>query len=257
MQGSSTPTASIALITGGSRGIGKSTALALAERGTDAIITYVSAEREAQDVVDAIRGRGRKAAALRLDLSQTDTFPTFVANVRRALAALWSRDAFDFLVNNAGIGAYSPFSETTEATFDELVAVHFKGPFFLTQKLLPVIADAGRIVNLSTGLSRYVYPGFSAYAAVKGAVDVLTRALAVELGPRRISVNAVAPGGIVTDFGGGALRNPELQQTVASETPLGRIGEPQDIAGVIASLLAPETQWITGQRIEATGGYRL
>ena len=247
----------IALITGASRGIGKSTALALAERGIDVILTYVSAEQEASGVVDELRAKGRKAVALRLDLSQTDTFGRFVASVRRALAEAWSRDSFDFLVNNAGIGGYSPFLETTEAVFDALVAVHFKGPFFLTQQLVPLIADGGRIVNVSTGLARYVYPGFSAYAAVKGALEVLTRALAVELGPRRISVNAIAPGGIVTDFGGGVLRNPELQKAVAAETPLGRIGEPEDVAGAIASLLAPETRWITGQRIEVTGGYRL
>lgn len=250
-------TSSIALVTGASRGIGKSTALALAERGSDVILTYASAEQEANEVVEAIRSKGRAAVALRLDLSQTDSFDAFVAEVRRALGRTWSRDGFDFLVNNAGIGGYSPFAETSEATFDTLVAVHFKGPFFLTQKLLPLIVDGGRIVNVSTGLARYVYPGFSAYAAVKGALEVLTRALAVELGPRRISVNAVAPGGVVTDFGGGALRDPSLQQAVAAETPLGRVGEPQDVAGVIASLLAPETRWITGQRIEVTGGYRL
>lgn len=247
----------IALITGGSRGIGKSTALALAERGIDVVLTYISAEQEAHAVVDAIRAKGRKAVALRLDLAQSSTFAAFTDELRRTLARVWQRDSFDYLVNNAGIGGYAPFTETSEATFDALVAVHFKGPFFLTQKLLPLLADGGRIVNVSTGLARYVYPGFSVYAAVKGALEVLTRTLAVELGPRRISVNAVAPGGIVTDFGGGALRDPGLQQVVAAETPLGRIGEPEDVAGVIASLLAPETRWITGQRIEVTGGYRL
>jgi len=257
MHGSTLQNPSIALVTGGSRGIGKSTALALAERGVDVILTYVSAEGEAGDVVRALRDKGRKAVALRLDLSRTETFDAFVASVRRSLAEVWSREAFDFLVNNAGIGGYTPFTETSEAGFDALVAVHFKGPFFLTQKLLPLMADGGRIVNVSTGLARYVYPGFSVYAAAKGALEVLTRALAVELGPRRISVNTVAPGGIVTDFGGGAMRNPELQKAVVSETPLGRIGEPEDVAGVIVSLLAPETRWITGQRIEVTGGFRL
>jgi len=247
----------IALITGGSRGIGRATALALAKQGTDIIFTYVSAEKDAADVVAALAAEGRRGVALRLDLARVQDFEGFVAQVREKLERGWGRSDFDFLINNAGIGGYSPFAETSEASFDELVAVHFKGPFFLTQKLLPLLATGGRIVNLSTGLARYVYPGFSVYAAVKGAVEVLTRALAVELAPRRITVNAVAPGGIVTDFGGGALRDPGLQQAVAAETPLGRIGEPEDVAGVVASLLTPGTAWVTGQRIEVTGGYRL
>jgi NAD(P)-dependent dehydrogenase (short-subunit alcohol dehydrogenase family) len=248
---------SVALVTGASRGIGRSTALTLAERGAGVIVTYLSAESEANEVVATIHAKGGKASALRLDVAQVGSFDSFVVEVRRELERVWSRDRFDFLVNNAGIGGYSPFAETSEATFDALLAVHFRGPFFLTQKLLPLIADGGRIVNLSTGLARYVYPGFSAYAAVKGAVEVLTRTLAVELGPRRISVNVVAPGGIVTDFGGGVMRDPGLQNAVAAETPLGRIGEPEDVAGVVAALLSPETRFITGQRVEVTGGYRL
>ncbi|AKT39220.1 SDR family NAD(P)-dependent oxidoreductase [Chondromyces crocatus] len=247
----------VALITGASRGIGKSTALALADRGIDVILTYVSAEQEANDVVRALRDKGRKAVALRLDVAKVDTFDAFVGEVRRHLTQTFARDTFDFLVNNAGFGGHAPFADTSEETFDALLAVHFKGPFFLTQKLLPLLADGGRIVNLSTGLTRYVFPGLSVYAAAKGALEVLTRALAVELGPRRIAVNTVAPGGITTDFGGGVMRDPELQKVVTAETPLGRIGEPEDVAGVVASLLAPETRWITGQRIEVTGGYRL
>lgn len=250
-------TTPIALVTGGSRGIGRSTALALGDRGIDVIITYVAAEKEASEVVAALQSKGRKAVALRLDVGRVDDFDGFAEQVRGALARTWSKERFDFLVNNAGNGGYTPFGATSVAAFDALVDVHFKGPFFLTQKLLPLLADGGRIVNLSTGLARYVYPGFSVYAAAKGAIEVLTRALAVELGPRRIAVNVVAPGGIVTDFGGGALRDPDLQKVVAAETPLGRMGEPEDIAGVVASLLAPETRWITGQRIEVTGGYRL
>jgi len=257
MTNTNTATNKIALVTGGSRGIGKSIALALAERGTDVIVTYVSAEKEANDVVREIEAKGRKAIALRLDVRAASSFDAFAADVRRRLTQSWSRDSFDFLVNNAGTGGYTPFAETSEAAFDDLVNVHFKGPFFLTQKLLPLIADGGRIVNLSTGLSRYVYPGFSVYASVKGAIDVFTRALAVEVGGRRITVNAVAPGGVATDFGGGAMRDPGLQKTVAAETPLGRIGEPEDIAGIVSMLLAPESGWVTGQRIEATGGYRL
>lgn len=247
----------IALVTGGSRGIGRSTALLLADRGFDVVLTYAAAEHEASEVVRSIAATGRTALALRLDTTDVASFEAFAADVRQRLADVWQRDRFDALVNNAGFGGYAPFTETSEASFDALVAVHFKGPFFLTQKLLPLLADGGRIVNLSTGLTRYVYPGFSAYAAAKGAVDVLTRALAVELGPRRITVNAVAPGGIATDFGGGALRDPGLQQAVAAETPLGRVGEPEDIAAIVALLLSPDSRWITGQRIEATGGYRL
>ncbi|MBX3259935.1 MAG: SDR family oxidoreductase [Labilithrix sp.] len=253
-QGSIPP---IALVTGGSRGIGRSTALALADRGVDVIVTYVSRAADASEVVEAVRGKGRRAVALRLDVGAASSFDAFVTEVRRALGQVWSRDSFDYLVNNAGVGGYAPFSETSEEAFDQLVAVHFKGPFFLTQKLLPLIAEGGSIVNMSTGLARYVYPGFSAYAAAKGAVEVLTRALAVELGPRRINVNVVAPGGIVTDFGGGVMRDPGLQKAVGAETPLGRVGGPDDVAGVVALLLAPGSRWVTGQRIEVTGGYRL
>jgi NAD(P)-dependent dehydrogenase (short-subunit alcohol dehydrogenase family) len=247
----------IALITGASRGIGKSTALALADRGVDVIATYVSAEKEANDVVATLRAKGRKAIALRLDLSETKNFDAFVAEVRQQLGRVWSRESLDYLVNNGGAGGMSTFAETSEATFDALVGQHFKGPFFLTQKLLPQIADGGRIVNVSTGLTRYTFPGTAAYAAVKSALEALTRSLAVELGPRGITVNTVAPGGIVTDFGGGYLRDAQLQKAVVADTPLGRVGEAEDVAGVIASLLAPDTRWVTGQRIEVTGGYRL
>lgn len=247
----------IALITGASRGIGKSTALALAARGVDVIATYVSSERDAHDVVAGVRAKGGKAVALRLDVTAVDTFDAFAALVTRQLAEVWSRESFDFLVNNGGSGGFASFADTSEATFDSLVAMHFKGPFFLTQKLLPLLADGGRIVNVSTGVTRYTFPGVSVYAGAKAALEAVTRALAVELGPRRISVNAVAPGGILTDFGGGYLRDAGLQKTVVAETPLGRVGEADDVAGVIASLLSPETRWLTGQRIEVTGGYRL
>lgn len=249
--------APIALITGASRGIGRSTALALADRGVDVIATFVSAEQEANDVVAAIRAKGRKAVALRLDLTKTDSFDGFASDVARQLAQVWSRARIDYLVNNGGSGAAGPFAEATEAMFDTLVGVHFKGPFFLTQRLLPLLADGGRIVNVSTGVTRYTLPGVSVYAAVKSALEAITRALAVELGPRRIAVNSVAPGGILTDFGGGYLRDPEFQRAVVADTPLGRVGEPEDVAGVITSLLAPDTRWVTGQRIEVTGGYRL
>lgn len=255
-QTASTSRARISLVTGGSRGIGRATALALADRGHDVLITYASNLEAAREVVALVSQRGRRAAALRLDVGAAATFDGFIEEVRRTLHG-WHEERLDDLVNNAGTGGYAPFDTTTEAAFDELFAVHVKGPFFLTQKLLPLLREGGRIVNLSSGLSRYVYPGFAAYSAAKGAVDVLTRALAVELGQRRIVVNAVAPGGIATDFGGGAMRDPELQKHVAADTPLGRVGEPEDVAGVIAALLSPDTRWVTGQRVEATGGYRL
>ncbi len=250
-------TAPVALITGASRGIGKATALTLAARGVDAIVTYVSAEKEATDVVAAIRAQGRAAVALRLDLTRVETFDAFVAGVKQQLSSLWSRDTLDFLVNNGGAGGGTAIDATSEAAFDALVDVHFKGPFFLTQKLIPVLADGGRIVNVSSGLARYAYPGVAVYSAAKSAVEAFTRALALELGPRRITANVVAPGGIATDYAGGVMRDPQLQKLVAAETSLGRVGEPEDVADVIAALLSRDTRWINGQRIEVTGGYRL
>lgn len=249
--------APIALITGASRGIGKSTALLLAERGIDCVITYLASEKDAADVVQAIRSKGRKATAVRLDVAKVGSFDAFVADLKQRLTQQWSRETLEFLVNNAGSGAFGLFAETSEATFDELVDVHFKGPFFLTQKLLPLLVNGGRVVNVSTGVTRYTYPGVSVYAAVKSALEALTRGLALELGPRGITVNAVAPGGIVTDFGGGYLRDEQLQKAVVGDTPLGRVGQPEDVAGAIASLLSVDARWITGQRVEVTGGYRL
>lgn len=258
MSNDKTSPTKIALITGGSRGIGRATALTLGARGIDVLLTYVSAEEEANDVVKTLRNQGRKAVALRLDLTKTDTFDGFVADVKRRLAEVWQRERIDFLVNNGGAGAgFAPVAETTEAAFDALVAVHLKGPFFLTQKLLPVLDDGGRIVNVSTGVTRYTFPGVGVYAAVKGALEAVTRVLAIELGSRRITVNSVAPGGILTDFGGGYLRDERFQKVVVADTPLGRVGVPEDIADLIAALLSPDTRWVTGQRIEATGGYRL
>lgn len=245
----------IALITGGSRGLGKATALNLAKKGVHIVFTYLSKEVEAGQVVKEIQQLGQKAVALRLDTGDIKSFNKFSKQVKSVLEKQLQRDTFDFLVNNAGIGIHAPFVETTEAQFDQLMNIHFKGVFFLTQSLLPMIADGGRIVNLSSGLARFTLAGYSAYAAMKGAVEVLTRYMAKELGPRKISVNTVAPGAIETDFGGGAVRdNKELNSFIASQTALGRVGLPDDIGGMIASLLYPDNSWVNAQRIEVSGG---
>jgi NAD(P)-dependent dehydrogenase (short-subunit alcohol dehydrogenase family) len=245
----------IALVTGGSRGLGKSTVLNLAGKGVDSIFTYLSREDDATQVITDVEKIGRKAVALQLDASNISKFPDFFERVKDALHQHWQLDSFNFLVNNAGIGINTPFVETTEAQFDQLMNLHFKGVFFLTQTMLPLITDGGRIVNVSSGLARFSLPGHSAYAAMKGAIEVLTRYLAKELGSRKIAVNAVAPGAIATDFGGGAVRdNEQMNQMIASQTAFGRVGLPDDIGGMIASLLSAENGWINGQRIEVSGG---
>lgn len=247
--------AKIALVTGGSRGLGRNTALSLARKGIDVVITYHSNQAEADATVADIKALGRKAAALQLDTGATGSFADFATRLKTTLHDTWSAAQFDYLVNNAGIGIYKPFAETTEADFDRLMNIHVKGVYFLTQTLLPLIADGGRIVNLSSGLTRFSLPGFSAYAAAKGAIEVLTHYLARELGPRRIAVNTVAPGAIETDFGGGRVRDDaEANQQVASATPLGRAGLPDDIGPMIAALLSEDNRWINGQRIEVSGG---
>ena len=252
----STPTPTpIALITGGSRGLGKNTALKLAGRGVDILLTYRSGAEEAQQVVRQIETLGRRAVALRLDVADSASFAAFAAQVKTALYEAWQRERFDYLVNNAGIGIHASFEETSEEQFDQLMNIQLKGPFFLTQKLLPLIADGGRIVNISTGLARFTLPGHAAYAAMKGGIEVLTRYQAKELGARGIAVNVVAPGAIETDFGGGLVRdNAQVNSHIASQTALGRVGQPDDIGGAISSLLQPENRWITGQRIEVSGG---
>jgi NAD(P)-dependent dehydrogenase (short-subunit alcohol dehydrogenase family) len=245
----------LTLITGASRGLGRNTALSIARRGGDVLITYRSGEAEAREVVAEIEALGRKAVAVRLDVGDLSSFPAFVQTIRTALSAIWGRDNIDHLVNNAGHGEMASFAETTVAQFDALFDVHVKGVFFLTQALLPVLADGGRIVNLSSGLTRASVVGFSAYSAAKGAVETLSVYMAKELGSRGIAVNTVAPGAIETDFLGGAVRDmAELNKQFADMTALGRVGVPDDIGPMIASLLGADNRWVTAQRIEVSGG---
>lgn len=244
----------IALVTGGSRGLGRNTILQLAKRGVDSIFTYHTNEAEAQQVVQSVRDLGREAVALQLNTADASSFDGFAQKVRQALAELGTK-RFDYLVNNAGTSHHNSIEQTTEEELDQLYNVHFKGVFFLTQKLLPLINDGGRIVNISSGLTRMSIPGSAAYASMKGAVEVLTRYLAKELGERRIAVNTVAPGAIATDFSGGMVRdNAELNKQIAGMTALGRAGVPDDVGPMIASLLSEDNRWVNAQRIEVSGG---
>lgn len=248
----------ITLVTGASRGLGRNTALSVARRGGDVVLTYRSRGEEAQSAVAEMQAMGRKAIAFRLDVGDVSGFAPFAERLAEALRETWGRDTFDHLVNNAGHGDYALIKDMTEAQFDGLVDVHFKGVFFLTQALLPLIADGGRIVNVSSGLTRFTFPGSAAYAAVKGAVEVLTRYMAKELGSRGIAVNTVAPGAIETDFGGGRLRdNPDVKKMVAGVTALGRTGLPDDVGPMIASLLSDDNRWVNAQRIEVSGGHAI
>lgn len=248
-------TRKIVLITGASRGLGRNAALQLAARGFDLIGTYHSRQDEARAVADEVARLGGRAEMLQLDVGAVSGFPTFARQVAECLEQRFGGARLYALVNNAGIGIHAPCAETTEAQFDQLLGIQLKGPFFLTQHLLPLLADGGRILNLSTGLARFSLPGYGAYAAMKGGVEVWTRYLARELGPRGIRVNVLAPGAIETDFGGGVVRdNAEVNSFVAANTALGRVGLPDDIGQAVALLLAEEAGWITGQRIEASGG---
>lgn len=245
----------ITLVTGGSRGLGRNTAISIARSGGDVILTYHSNADAANAVVAEIEALGRTAVALPLDVAQVASFAPFADDLRRTLRETWQRDSFDHLVNNAGHGDVAAIGDVTEAHFDALVDVHFKGVFFLTQTLLPLIADGGRIVNLSTGLTRVSAAGWSVYAAVKGAIEVMTVYMAKELGARGIAVNTVAPGAIETDFFGGAVRDtPEYNDFFAGMTALGRVGMPDDIGPMIASLLDDAHRWVNAQRIEVSGG---
>jgi NAD(P)-dependent dehydrogenase (short-subunit alcohol dehydrogenase family) len=244
----------IAVVTGGSRGIGRNTVISLAERGVDSILTYNARRDAAEEVVAAVHEAGARAIALQLDTGDLRAFDGFVENVRNALAQLGA-ERFDYLVNNAGNNHHNmPFEKATEEELDSIYNVHFKGVFFLTQKLLPLINDGGRIVNLSTARTRVASPGGAVYASMKGAVEVLTRSMALELGPRKIAVNTVAPGAVATDFSGGVVRdNPEVNKRIAEMTALGRVGLPEDLGPMIASLLAADNRWINAQRIEVSG----
>ena len=247
----------IALITGGSRGLGKSAALMLAQKGHHVILTYHTKKNEAEQVALDIQKLGQKSTALQLDTGNISSFISFTNQVSSVLKD-WNYSKFDFLINNAGIGATIPFEQATEADFDKFSNIHFKGVYFLTQKLLPLINDNGRIINLSSGTTRFCVPGYSIYASMKGAIEVFTRYLAKELGPRGITVNVVAPGPIETDFNNAAIRNnPQMKGFLASQTALGRVGEADDIGKVISLICSDESKWINGQRIEASGGINL
>ncbi|RDC55490.1 SDR family NAD(P)-dependent oxidoreductase [Pedobacter chinensis] len=245
----------IALVTGGSRGLGKNAALKIAEKGIDVIVTYQSKKEEAENTVKEIKNLGVNAAALQLNVADATTFESFLTGVKTILKSTFNAERFDFLVNNAGIGIHAPFAETTEDQFDTLLNIQFKGPFFLTQKALPILNDGGAIINVSTGLARFALPGYAAYAAMKGAMETLTKYQAKELGYRGIRSNIIAPGAIETDFGGGVVRdNEQMNAGIASQTALGRVGLPDDIGGVVAFLCTEEAGWINAQRIEASGG---
>jgi len=245
----------IALVTGGSRGLGRDMAINLAKKGIDVVITYHTNKSAADEVVAEIEKLGRTGKALQLDTSVVKSFDGFFAQLAEYLKAEKGRDNFDFLINNAGTGLYVPFLETTEEQFDEMANIHLKGVYFLSQKAVSLLADGGRIINISSGLSRFSLPNSSAYGAMKGGVDVFTRYLAKELASRKITANVVAPGAIATEFGGGENRDNEKKRALISgATALGRVGEPEDIGGVVAFLCSEDSRWINGQRIEVSGG---
>ena len=245
----------IALVTGGSRGLGKDMAIRLAEKGIDVILTYHTKKEDALNVVRQIEQTGQKAATLRLNVGDVKSFDSFFTDLKDVLKNTFDTDRFDFLINNGGIGYNAPFGEVTEEMFDELLNVHFKGVYFLTQKSLVMLNDGGSIVNVSSGLARIIGPGYSAYASMKGAIELFTKYLAVELGPRRIKANVIAPGAIETDFSGGLVRdNEKVNNHISSVTALGRVGLPQDIGGVVAFLCTDDAGWINAQRIEISGG---
>lgn len=245
----------IALVTGGSRGLGKNMALSLAKKGNDIILTYQTKKEEAENVVEEIKKIGQKAIAVQMDVSNMKNFDGFILQIQTILTEVFAINKVDFLVNNAGVGIHASYTDTTEEQFDSMVNIHLKSAFFLTQKILPILNDGGAIVNISTGLARFTLPGYDAYAVMKGGIETLTKYQAKSLGERRIRVNVVAPGAIETDFGGGAVRdNKDLNEFVASQTALGRVGKPDDIGSVVAFLCSDDAKWVNAQRIEASGG---
>ncbi len=247
-----------ALITGGSRGLGKNMSIALAKKGTDVILTYNSNQKAADEVVSEIQSMGRKAAAFQLDTSKVKSFDNFMKQIAEYLKEQNGSPNFDFLINNAGTALYAPVTDVTEEQMDDIFNIHYKGVFFLTQKALPFMNDNGAIINISSGLTRIIYPGSSVYGSLKAAVETLTRYLAKELGARKIRANVVAPGAIETDFGGGRTRdNKDINAHISSLTALGRVGLPDDIGGVVAFLCTEDAYWINGQRIEVSGGQAL
>lgn len=248
----------IALVTGGSRGLGKDMALQLAKKGFDVVLTYQSQQTAALEVVNQVKALGRNAAAIQLDVAHAEAFDGFVAQLSATLKNDFGSETISALVNNAGAGTHASFADTTIAQFDNMVDIHLKAPYFLTQKLLPLLADGSSVVNISSGLARFSYNGYAAYAVMKAAIDSLTRYQALEFGPRKIRFNSVAPGAIATDFGGGAVRdNKELNDLIASTTALGRVGEPDDIGSVVAFLCSDDAKWINAQRIEVAGGVHI
>lgn len=245
----------IVLITGGSRGLGKDMALSIAQKKMDVLITYRTNKNEAEQVVQEVEAMGQQAAALPLDMADTGSLDGFISEVKSVLNTRWNTTTFDFLVNNAGMGATVPFTDVSEQLFDDFLNVHFKGVYFLTQKCVPFLNEGGGIINISTGTTRFANPGYSVYASMKGAIEVLTKYLAKELGTKGIRVNVIAPGPIETDFNNAGIRsNPQMKERLSSVTPLGRVGVASDIGGVVAFLCTGEAAWINGQRIEVSGG---
>jgi NAD(P)-dependent dehydrogenase (short-subunit alcohol dehydrogenase family) len=246
-----------ALVTGGSRGLGKDMAISIAKKGIDVILTYRTNKEEGEETAEQIKQLGQEAIALPLDMNKLASFDAFVKSIGAALSS-WNKKGFDYLINNAGIGATVPFTDVTEALFDEFLNVHYKGVYFLTQKLLPHLNEGGGIINISSGTTRFANPGYSVYASMKGAVEVLTRYMAKELGAKGIRANVVAPGPIETDFNSAAIRNnPQMKERLSSLTPLGRVGVAEDIGGVVAFLCTDEARWVNGQRIEVSGGINM
>lgn len=247
--------AKIALVTGGSRGLGKDMALNIAKKGIDVIITYRNNEQSAQQVVGEIERQGQKGAALFLNMSDFNSLDKFVSGLKEMLQQKWNTNNFDFLINNAGMGATVPFDQVTEELFTDFLNVHFKSIYFLTQKCVPFMNSGGRIINISTGTTRFSNPGYSVYASMKGAIEVFTKYLAKELGAKGIGANVVAPGPVETDFNNAAIRsNPQMKERLSSLSPLGRVGNAEDIGPVVAFLCTEDARWVNGQRIEVSGG---